>query len=124
MKLVFIIGFGSFIGGTGRYLSQLWVHKYLPVIFPYGTLAVNISGCFLIGVIYALSEKGNLLSPEWRMFLATGICGGFTTFSAFAYENLMLMRDGEFFYALLYTGLSVLLGMLAAYAGIFVIKLF
>ena len=123
-RILIIIGIGGFIGSIARYLSQQFFQKYFPSSFPFGTLWVNIAGCFLIGVIYAFSEKGNMLTPEWRLFLATGFCGGFTTFSAFAFENINLVRDGQFFYAAIYTGISVVAGILFAYLGVWLIKLF
>jgi len=119
-----MIGIGGFIGSIARYLSQQFFQKHFPSSFPFGTMWVNITGCFLIGFIYALSEKGNILTPEWRLFLATGICGGFTTFSAFAFENINLLRDGQFVYAAIYTAVSVVAGLAAAYLGTLLIKLF
>ena len=86
--------------------------------FPLGTFLVNVTGSFIIGMIYALAEKGNLMSPEWRIFLAVGICGGFTTFSTFTMDNLMLLKDNSILYVLLYTGGSLFLGIAAVYLGI------
>ncbi len=100
-----------------RYLlSQLIQNKVLTT-FPYGTLTVNIIGCFLIGIVYGIAERSGL-SNEWRLFIATGILGGFTTFSAFSYESISLMRDGQAGSALLYVAFSVVLGLLATWAGI------
>ena len=121
-RSLILVGAGSFAGGVARYLTQLLVQKYYPSSFPFGTLFINITGCFIIGVIYALADKGNLLSPGMRLLLATGFCGGFTTFSSFAFENISLMRDGEFFYTSLYILLSVIIGLLAVYLGILLIK--
>lgn len=118
-----LIGSGSFVGGICRYLSQQFVQKYYPSSFPLGTLSVNVIGCFLIGIIYAFSERGNLLSPAMRLLLATGFCGGFTTFSSFAFENVSLLRDSEFFYTSLYILLSIVIGFAAVYLGILFIKL-
>ncbi|MFO7924602.1 MAG: fluoride efflux transporter CrcB [Bacteroidales bacterium] len=96
MKIILAIGTGSFIGGVLRYLlSQLVQTKFLST-FPFGTLTVNIIGCFLIGLVFGLTDRGNL-TQEWRLFLATGVLGGFTTFSAFSIESLSLFRDGQFF---------------------------
>src|SRR5438105_7416669 len=107
MKLILAIGLGSFIGGISRYiLSQLMQNKFLST-FPFGTLGVNIIGCFLIGVVFALNERGNI-SMEWRLFLATGILGGFTTFSAFSNETVGMLRDGQYWYAFAYIATSVL----------------
>lgn len=92
--------------------------------FPYGTLAVNIIGCFVLGAVYALAEKNAIVSDEMRLFLTVGICGGFTTFSTFAYENISFIRDGEFFQFALYSSVSLLLGLLALYLGNLTVKLF
>lgn len=123
MRLLLIIGAGGFIGSIARYLTQQGISKILPVIFPYGTLAVNISGCFLIGIFYTLAEKGNILSPEWRVFLTTGFCGGFTTFSTFSYETFNLFREEQFISLSLYVSMSVILGMAATYLAIILTRL-
>ena len=122
-RSLILVGIGSCVGGITRYLTQLFVQKHYPSSFPFGTLSVNVTGCFLIGIIYALADRGNILSPAMRLLLATGFCGGFTTFSSFAYENISLLRDDEFFYTSMYILLSVVIGLLAAYLGILLIKL-
>jgi CrcB protein len=122
MRILLLIGTGSFIGGVLRYaLSQFIQTKFLSA-FTFGTLGVNIIGCFAIGIVFALSEKTNM-SPEMRLFLATGICGGFTTFSAFSNETFSLMRDGQLFYASAYITSSVLFGLLATFIGYSILKL-
>lgn len=123
MKLVLLIGAGGFIGSSLRYLISLFVQNKVLTTFPFGTFVVNILGCFLIGAVYALSDRGNL-GAEWRLFLATGILGGFTTFSSFSNETVSMMRDAQYGSALLYVGSSVILGLLATFLGIFLIKLF
>ena len=122
-RSLLLIGVGSCIGGISRYIVQEFVQKHYPSSIPLGTLSVNIIGCFIIGVVYALASKGNILSPELRLFLAPGLCGGFTTFSSFAYENISLMQDGEFFYTSQYVLLSILFGFASVYLGILFIKL-
>jgi fluoride exporter len=122
-RSLILIGVGSFAGGIFRYLTQQFVQKHYPSSIPFGTLSVNILGCFVIGIVYALSNKGNILSPELRLFLATGICGGYTTFSSFAYENITLLQEGNFFYTALYIMLSVVVGFSAVYLGILLIKI-
>lgn len=122
MRILLLIGTGSFIGGVLRYsLSQFIQTKFLSA-FPFGTLVVNIVGCFTIGIVFALSERTNI-SPEMRLFLATGICGGFTTFSAFSNETFNLMRDGQLLYASAYITSSVLFGVLATFSGYALLKL-
>ena len=122
LRLILLIGIGGFIGTIARYLSQQLVYRFYPATFPLGTLAVNVICCLLIGMIYVLSEKGNLLSPEWRLFLTTGICGGFTTFSTFSYESVQLLNDGEYSSLSMYVIASVVLGILATIFGIWITK--
>lgn len=117
LKLILIVGTGGFIGSVARFLGSRYITENFLSSFPFGTMTVNIIGCFLIGVFYGMSERGTLMSEEWRIFLTVGFCGGFTTFSSFASENLTLLRDGAFLYFLLYTGLSVFLGLAATFLG-------
>lgn len=117
MRIILFIGLGSFIGGISRYLISLYIHSKGFSAFPYGTLTVNILGCFLIGILYGIAEKSGLPN-EWRLFLVTGVLGGFTTFSAFSYETISLMRDGQSGAALLYVMGSVIFGLLATWGGI------
>ena len=121
LRLWCIIGIGGFLGSVSRFLASRYVQNLFMTTFPMGTFMVNISGCLLIGLFYGLAEKGNLMSPDWRMFLTVGFCGGFTTFSTFANENLSLLKDGNFLYFALYAGLSVFLGLVATYLGNMVI---
>ncbi|HEY9123604.1 MAG TPA: fluoride efflux transporter CrcB [Bacteroidales bacterium] len=124
IKILLIIGTGSFIGGIMRFLASRYIQNAIISAFPWGTFLVNVVGCFLIGLFYGLSEKNNIASTELRMFLTVGFCGGFTTFSTFANENLALLRNGEFFYFALYAGLSVFIGLLFTYMGNMTTKLF
>ena len=124
LKLILIIGTGSFIGGVSRFLASRYIQNTVISGFPYGTLFVNVLGCLLIGIFYGMSERGNFMSTEMRLFLTVGFCGGFTTFSTFASENLSLLKDGNFFYFALYTALSVFLGLMATYFGNLVTKIF
>lgn len=124
MKTALIIFAGSGIGGVLRYFVQKLFVDAGFIIFPMGTFVVNILGCFCIGLFSALAEKNNIISPDWRLALTTGFCGGFTTFSAFANENINLLRNGDYFYFSLYTILSFTLGIGAVMLGINCIKLF
>jgi fluoride exporter len=123
LRIILYVAAGSSAGGVTRYLSQQFVQKHFPSSIPFGTLAVNIIGCFLIGMIYGVGEKGQVMSPEMRILLATGFCGGFTTFSSFAFENMKLMQDGEYFYMAFYIAASVVIGFLAVFLGALLIKL-
>jgi CrcB protein len=124
LKILLIIGSGSFVGGVARFLTSRYIQNSVISAFPYGTFVVNIVGCFLIGLFYGISDRENLMSAEWRMFLTVGFCGGFTTFSTFANENISLLRDGNFFHFALYTSLSVFLGLMATYLGNLITKVF
>lgn len=122
LRAIFIVGTGGFIGSVFRYIIHVLVEKEMASTFPWATFIANMLGCFLIGVVYAISEKGNLMSPEWRLFLTVGFCGGFTTFSAFSYNNLNLLKDNSVFYLLGNAGGSLFLGILAVYLGIVLIR--
>ncbi len=123
MRLILTIGAGSFIGGILRYLISLSVQSKVLSTFPYGTLTVNVAGCLLIGLVYGLSDRFTI-SPEMRLFLATGILGGFTTFSAFSNETIGMLRDGQYWMAGIYIAASIILGLLATIGGIVITKIF
>lgn len=116
-RYVFLVGIGGLLGSIARYLSASFVIRIVSSAFPYGTFAVNIVGCLIIGVVFGLSERFDWL-PEWRVFLATGFCGGFTTFSSFAYENILLLQDRDYLTFAAYSGLSFILGLLATFIGL------
>lgn len=123
IRLLLLVGTGGFLGTVARFLTSRYFAAYFPSSFPYGTFVVNVVGCFLIGLIYGISEKGNFMSTEWRLILTVGFCGGFTTFSAFAAENMAMLRDTEYFNFFLYTGSSIFIGLLATFAGIMITKI-
>ncbi len=122
MRIAVLIGIGSFIGGVLRYLMSLTIQSKVLSTFPFGTLTVNILGSFIIGIIFGLSEKFNL-APEWRLFLATGICGGFTTFSSFSLETMTMLQEGQYLYGGSYITFSILFGLLAVFLGMSFIKI-
>lgn len=121
MKILFAIGFGSFIGGSSRYLISLFFQQRIQGVFPWATFSVNLLGCFLIGIVFSAFEKGSI-TDDWKLFLATGILGGFTTFSAFSMESLQMMRSGNVMLAMIYVLASVLLGIVFSFLGYSLIK--
>ena len=122
LRTLFIVGAGGFLGSVLRYLVQVYVEKGLMSTFPWGTFIANIAGSFIIGVVFAISEKGNLINAEWRMFLAVGICGGFTTFSAFAYNNFNMIKEHSFLQLFYNVGGTLFFGILAVYLGIILVR--
>lgn len=118
MYHLFIAGLGGFVGTMMRYLLNNVIYGFFDFpTFPYGTLTINISGCFFIGLIASLAESRLSLSPEVRIFIQIGILGGFTTFSTFGYETFTLIRDGQFFLGLGNIVLQVFVGLFAVWAG-------
>ena len=116
-RIIFVVGSGGFIGTVARFLANEGMKKITSANFPIGTLLVNILGCLIIGIVYGFMERGKLLEPELRLFLTTGLCGGFTTFSAFSVENILMLRNGEFLSVFAYLALSILFGFAATYLG-------
>lgn len=116
MKELLYVCIGSFLGGGIRYLSGKCIALLAGSFLPFATFAVNISGSFLIGWLSALAI-GNTLSPSAKLLLITGFCGGFTTFSTFINENLLLARGGHIAWAILYTIASIAVGIAALIAG-------
>lgn len=123
IKSLFIAGIGGFIGTVVRFVIARYFQLNYASVFPWSTFIVNVVGCFLIGLIYGVSEKGDFMSSDIRLFLTVGICGGFTTFSTFSNDAYLLMQNQEWFRFALYTSLSVFLGLIAVFFGRFIIKL-
>jgi fluoride exporter len=122
MKTFLLIGSGSAAGGICRHFVQVFMAKMVGVQFPFGTFLVNLSGCFVIGLLYGLADRYAWLSMEWRLLLITGVCGGYTTFSSFSYEAVSLLRQGSILYFILYAAGSVVLGVLATAVGMLAIR--
>lgn len=116
-KILIAIFLGGGTGSALRYCVQMALHeRILPYAFPWSTFAVNIIGSFLIGLFYALSARFNL-STEVRLLLTTGLCGGFTTFSTFSNDGLLLIKQEFYGMFILYTLLSILSGIFSVWGG-------
>jgi CrcB protein len=117
MVKLLLVGAGSFLGGIARWTLSGLVHRWAGAGFPWGTLAVNVAGCFAIGAVLHLVEDRALLGPDARLFLVVGILGDFTTFSAFGWETFELLRSGQLGLAVLNAGGSVAGGLAAVWLG-------
>ena len=118
MLNILFVGLGGALGSIARYLVSTWVQTAAKNInFPFGTLTVNLVGCFVIGLLAQLAEARGVFTSESRAFVFIGILGGFTTFSSFGNETLNLARGGEFWNALANIGLNVVIGLLAVWLG-------
>jgi fluoride exporter len=124
LKSILIVGFGGFIGTVARFLTSRYFQENITSVFPWSTFIINILGSLLIGIIFGISEKGDFMSSDVRLFLTVGICGGFTTFSTFSNDAFLLLRQDEWIRFAFYTSMSFFLGLLAVYGGRIIIKLF
>lgn len=121
MKNLVLVFIGGGFGSSLRYIIGKYLNNPESGI-PYGTFAANIIGSLLIGLILGFAAKNDTLNSNQTLFLATGFCGGFTTFSAFAYENYFFLKSGDFFSFALYTVASFAIGFLAVFLGMFLVK--
>lgn len=117
MELV-LVALGGALGAVCRYLAGNMVSKALGSALPWGTFLINLGGCFAMGLLMTLITERALLGAAWRLFLCVGLLGGFTTFSSFGYEALMLLAEGNILAALGYGCGSVILGLAAAGVGV------
>lgn len=118
MKTILLVGAGGFIGSVLRFWFSAWVFRIFDrPWFPAGTLAVNLLGCLLIGLLAGFAEQRRVFDPQIRLFVFVGILGGFTTFSAFAYETATLLHHERMLGAWLNVGLQVFLGIAAVWLG-------
>ncbi|TWO33106.1 fluoride efflux transporter CrcB [Seonamhaeicola sediminis] len=121
MKHILLVFIGGGFGSVLRYIIGKYLNS-LQTSIPYGTFAANILGSFLIGIILGFATKSNSLNQSHTLLLATGFCGGFTTFSTFAYENHVFLKAGDFASFALYTIGSFVIGFLAVFLGMFLVK--
>lgn len=125
MKDIILVGIGSFLGGGMRYWVSKMVQSCTIIAFPFGTMAVNVLGCLIIGVLSGLNWNGSgMMSPSTKLLLTTGFCGGFTTFSTFMNEGASLMKVEHYTYMMLYLFGSLALGLIAVLFGHHLAKLF
>ena len=119
MYIIIMVGLGGALGSMARYVCSLALARWFGETFPWGTLFVNIVGSFIIGFYFMLTAVGGrlLVSPDWRIFVTVGICGGFTTFSSLSLQTLLLLRDREWLYAGLNAFGSLALCMAAVWLG-------
>ena len=122
LKAMLIAGLGGFIGTCLRFLTGKLCHLITVSAFPWGTFAVNAAGSFVIGIFFGLAEKSHVISPTMNIFLITGFCGGFTTFSSFADDMYLLMQQKHWLWFWLYFGLSAVLGLLLVWLGRSLVK--
>lgn len=119
---IIIVGIGGMLGSILRFLAGHFINPVPHSAFPYGTFTVNMVGSLLIGVIFGLSEHNEWFTPELRIFLTVGFCGGFTTFSAFAYENIVLLQQKDYLTFAIYSLLSFVLCLAATLVGLILTK--
>ena len=122
IKTLFLIGLGGGIGSVLRYLTSVVIEKYYATVFPLATLIINIFGCLLIGIIMGVVEKNQVTDSAMKWLLVTGFCGGFTTFSAFGYENIRLLQNGNIFLPFVYISSSIILGLGSVWLGFILVK--
>ncbi|MDR3261439.1 MAG: fluoride efflux transporter CrcB [Tannerella sp.] len=123
IRAMILVGLGGGTGSVLRYLLSVVITRYFRTVFPLAIFTVNVSGCFLIGILLGLLERSPFMNPELRFLFITGFCGGYTTFSTFSAENVGLFQSGHWLTALLYIAASVSAGMGAVWIGLTLAKL-
>jgi len=122
LKTILYVALGGAFGSILRYLTAIFVNKYWNNHFPLATFITNSIGCFLIGFLIGILEKNNFTNSPLKWFLITGFCGGYTTFSAFGFENYSIFQNQHFLLAFSYIGLSVFIGILSVGLGLYISK--
>ena len=123
MLNIVLVAVGGGIGATTRYLVSTWAAARFGSTFPYGTLIVNVVGCFIIGAFMTIATERLIVNPYWRLFIAVGFLGGLTTFSSFSFETLRLLEEADILQAFTNVGLNVLVSLSATWLGIAAAKL-
>jgi CrcB protein len=118
IKSAVYVGLGGALGSILRYLTYVLIAKYYSNAFPLATLVINVLGCFIIGLLLGVFEHNFQSTQHLKLFLLTGFCGGFTTFSAFSSENMILLQTNNYISALLYIGASVIISLFAIWFGL------
>ena len=124
IQSLLLVGTGGFIGSILRYLVQHFFVHNSTSHFPWGTFTAHITRSLIIGIVYAFADKHAVFSQEIRLLFAVGFCGGFTTFSSFAAENLNLLNNHDYVSFALYTGLSIFTGLIMVWVGVNIVKFF
>jgi fluoride exporter len=119
---ILFVAIGGMLGSIGRFLIVGLVVGLLPYTFPFGTFVVNVLGCFVMGAVVGIAERYTWFHHDWRIFLTAGFCGGFTTFSAFAFENVELLLDKNYGTFAVYSVASFVICMAAALAGLMLFR--
>jgi len=119
-RTIMLVAVGGAVGSVFRYLTSVLVSKYFIGSFPLATFLTNVVGCFIIGISIGLLQKYNLTDSGLKWLLVTGFCGGYTTFSAFGYENVTLLQCNNAATAFLYIASSIIAGLVAVYVGLLV----
>lgn len=122
IRSLFIVGIGSFFGGALRYYISILMRSYCNQGFPWGTLAVNLLGCFVFGVLFAIFHKSGTTHSTWCLLLTTGLCGGFTTFATFANESMQMLQGGNMIEFASYIATSIILGLALVALGYWIVS--
>ncbi len=121
-RAIILVGLGGGLGSIFRYLTSVFATKYFQTNFPLGTFAVNIIGCLIIGILLRLFERQQLTNPDLKFLLITGFCGGYTTFSAFAADNINLFQSDNSLTAFIYIATSIIVSLFAVWLGLLITK--